>query len=166
MTGPTVVDVTRFGFHAAPTFVVLTFSEDLDPTRAGDVSNYRLAGPTGSIGLRSAVYDAATRTVTLSPDRLLSLNFSYQVTVNGSTPAGVTDRAGNLIDGDRDGRPGGDFTTAFGREALRVVTATDRQRVSARRLRVPAIDGSSLPGQIVATMLSTRFRRLLARRPR
>src|SRR5262249_25966710 len=32
--GPTVVALQRFGFHAQPTWLVLTFSEALDPARA------------------------------------------------------------------------------------------------------------------------------------
>src|SRR6185503_15808652 len=85
----TIEDLERFGFHLAPTFLALTFSTDADPARAGDIRNYRLVGPgrDGRLGtaddrpipLTSAVYDAATRTVTLSPNRLLNVHFSYQL---------------------------------------------------------------------------------------
>jgi hypothetical protein len=166
VTGPTVLDLSRFGFHSAPTFLVLTFSEDLDPARAGDVTNYTLVGSGGQpIGLNSAVYDAATRTVTLSPNQLLSLNFSYQVTVNGSAPGGLTDRSGNLIDGDRNGQPGGNFTTTFGREALRDAGQTAQVRTRSRRFRIP-LATTALPQQVLATMQTARFRRLLALRRR
>jgi hypothetical protein len=47
----------------------------------------------------------------------------------------VTDRSGNLIDGDRDGRPGGDATLTFDRGALQTVAPTRAQRILARRLR-------------------------------
>jgi hypothetical protein len=165
-TGPTLTDLSRFGFHTAPTFLVLTFSEELDPARAGDVSNYRLVGSGGQpIGINSAVYDAATRTVTLSPNQLLNLNVTYQVTVNGSTAGGLTDRSGNLIDGDRDGRPGGDLSRTFGREALRDVAVANPQRTTVRRRQIPVVT-NGLPTRFVNTLLSPRFRRLLNQKRR
>ena len=172
--GLTIEDLERFGFHLAPTFLVLTFSTDADPARAGDIRNYRLIGPgrDGRLGtaddrpipLTSAVYDAATRTVTLSPNRLLNVHFRYRITVNGSPPLGLTDRFGTLLDGDRDGRPGGDFIRTFGREALRAVGANAAAR--ARRFRVPVVTSDSLPRQLAATLSTARFRRLLAWRNR
>ncbi|MBX6313982.1 MAG: DUF11 domain-containing protein, partial [Isosphaeraceae bacterium] len=127
-TGPTVVALQRFGFHVRPTRLVLTFSEDLDPARAANLANYRLVAAGRDrrfgtrddlvIGLRSASYDPAARAVTLSPNRRLSLFQTFQLTAIGTGPRGLTDRAGNLLDGDGDGRPGGDFVARFGRGAL------------------------------------------------
>src|SRR5262249_21178227 len=42
VNGPTLVSIRRFGRHLQPTYVVLTFSEALDPARAQDVRNYQL----------------------------------------------------------------------------------------------------------------------------
>ncbi|WZP01061.1 Calx-beta domain-containing protein [Isosphaeraceae bacterium EP7] len=164
MVGPAVPDLTRFGFHASPTFLVLTFGEDLNPARAGDVSNYRLLGPNGRpIALTSAVYDGATRTVTLRPSRMLPLNSGYRLVVNGSTPSGVADQFDNLLDGDRDGLAGGDSTLEFGREALRALATNRTQRALARRFQIPVVSDSGLSRQLIGTMNSPRFLRLLAR---
>ena len=48
--GPTVVSLQRFGFHAQPTLLVLTFSTPLDPARAGPEQL-----PPGGAETRSAV---------------------------------------------------------------------------------------------------------------
>jgi len=117
--GPTVVDLSRFGIHHQPTRLVLTFSEPLDPSHAQDLSNYTLVAPghDGRFGTRddqvirinSATYNPTTRTVTLTPSRHLNWYRRYRITVNGTGAAGLTDLAGNLLDGNGDGRPGGDY---------------------------------------------------------
>jgi hypothetical protein len=137
-TGPTVVALERFGFHARPTRLVLTFSEALDPARAIDLADYRLTGPCGRvIRIRSATYNAAARTVTLRPTRLLDLHHTFHVVVNGTTRHGVADRAGNAMDGDRDGRPGGAFRGRITRATLAEVPGGPAQvaRASFRRHR-------------------------------
>jgi uncharacterized repeat protein (TIGR01451 family) len=106
--GPTIVSLQRFGFHARPTRLVLSFNEALDPARAADLANYRLVNARGAvIRIRSATYDPETRTVTLLPARLLNLHRTFVLTTSGS---GITDLSGNALDGDGDGRNGGDFT--------------------------------------------------------
>jgi hypothetical protein len=129
-TGPTVVNLQRFGLHRAPTRFVLSFSEDLDPARAEDLGNYRLLvpGPDGRFGtrddrtlrLRSASYDPATRTVTLAPARRrLPLFRRYILVARGTGAGALTDRAGNVLDGDGDGQSGGSFVRRFfGRRIL------------------------------------------------
>jgi uncharacterized repeat protein (TIGR01451 family) len=118
---PTVVALVRFGFHEQPTLLVLAFSEPLDPARAQDLGNYRLIVIAHGgrlhhpVQLSSAVYDAATHTVTLHPTRLLPLRFKYMLTVNGTTPTGVTGTSGLLLDGDDNGQPGGNYVRTFGR---------------------------------------------------
>ena len=73
-SAPTVTGLRREGFHRLPTFVILTFSQDMDRAVAQDVGNYRITGPMGGKGrgaraipIRTASYDAMTRTVTLAP---------------------------------------------------------------------------------------------------
>jgi hypothetical protein len=66
------------------------------------------------IGLRSAVYDAATRTVTLTTVGRIRPNTNILVTINAATddpsvPVGVANLQGTLLDGNNDGRPGGVF---------------------------------------------------------
>jgi hypothetical protein len=68
---PTVTALERFGFHAEPTVLVLTFSTALEQARAADLRNDHLVGfdagspPGPRIRIRKAVYHASTRTVTL-----------------------------------------------------------------------------------------------------
>ena len=70
------------------------------------------------IRIRSATYDPAARAVTLRPARLLSLNQVFRLVVNGTSTVGLADLAGNALDGDGDGRPGGDFTGRIDRASL------------------------------------------------
>jgi hypothetical protein len=99
-----------------PTTLVLTFSTALDPVRAQNLANYQLvmmgrAG--GTIAITSAVYNASTHSVTLSPAQLLSLHQAYQLTVIGTGSSGITDTSGNLLDGQRTGKPGSNFVTTI-----------------------------------------------------
>ena len=76
-TGPKVVGLIRRGILTDPTRIDIVFDQGIDPTRAEDVRNYLFdrAGPDHEIGtsddvgdpIRSATYDPATFTVTLSP---------------------------------------------------------------------------------------------------
>jgi hypothetical protein len=119
--GPTVVRVQRFGFHQQPTRLVLTFGEGLDPATASNVGNYRLvaARPNGRvIRVLAASYDPAARAVTLSLRRRLPLRDTFRLTVRGAAPGGLSDAAGNLLDGDGDGRPGGVFAVRINRGLL------------------------------------------------
>jgi uncharacterized repeat protein (TIGR01451 family) len=140
-TGPTVVSLQRFGFHARPTRLVLTFSEALNPVRATDLVNYRLTGPTGGVvRILSAVYDPVTQTVTLQPARRLSLHRTFRLIVTSGSTTGVTDLAGNALDGDGDGSPGGAFVGRINRASLaefprgiaRTAFAFPRHRLRAR----------------------------------
>ncbi|HEX8199271.1 MAG TPA: Ig-like domain-containing protein, partial [Isosphaeraceae bacterium] len=108
------------------TGIVLEFNESLDPSRVQNLLNYTLlaSGPDRRFGnrndravaLRQATYDPNARTVTLVPTRPLATNQAYRLTVNGMSQAvSVSDRAGNLLDGDSNGTRGGDFLGRFGR---------------------------------------------------
>ncbi len=77
---------------ATRTSVSITFSKDLNPASAEDLSNYTVEDASGSRHVpQTAVYDAATATVRLSG---LSPEVSEAVTV---TVDGVTDSAGNGV---------------------------------------------------------------------
>ena len=109
---PTVISVQRFGFHADPTRIVLGFSTGLDPIHAQDVHNYRIVGPGGQIiAVDKATYSPQSNTVVLSPHSRLDLHLIYRLTVNGSSPGGVTDTFGILLDGAGNGLPGSNFVT-------------------------------------------------------
>jgi virginiamycin B lyase len=118
--GLTVTGVKRFGFHAQATTLVLTFTAQLDPRRAENRGNYQIVALDGSrrvIRVRKAEYDATARTVTLSPEHRLNLHSRFRLIVIGTGQNGVTDVAGNLLEGQRTDNPGSDFVT--------VVTAAD-----------------------------------------
>jgi hypothetical protein len=124
----TVISVQRLGVHLEPTSLVLTFNGLLNADRADDRSNYRLIwlGPDGRPGtkddrvvpIRFAQYDAASQTVTLRPIRQLPLNRTYELTVVGTSPAGLTDANGAYLDGAGTGQPGSDFVTIVTAKSL------------------------------------------------
>src|SRR5205807_72455 len=107
--------------------VVVTFDELLDPNRAVDLLNYgysvRTPGRDGKlgtaddklIGLCPATYNPATLTVTLPLATAVSNNARLELMINQATDVpganvGVSDLAGNLLDGNFDGHPGGPYT--------------------------------------------------------
>jgi hypothetical protein len=121
VAAPTVLALQRFGFYSQPTTLVLTFSTPLDPARAQDLRNYQLSevGHHGrTIRLLSARYDPSANAVTVAPARRLSLRATYLLTVHGTAHDGLASTAGALLDGSRSGRPGSDFVTRFGFNAL------------------------------------------------
>ena len=116
---PTVVSLVRFGFHMQQTFLVVTFSSTLDATPAEDVNNYKIVTMAGLvIPVSGAVYDPATLTVTLFPAERLDLHKFYQLTVNGTTPSGLTGATGVPLDGLGNGTPGTNYVRKFSGKIL------------------------------------------------
>jgi large repetitive protein len=114
VAAPTVVSLARFGFHMQQTTLVLTFSSALDATPAEDVNNYQILATGGVvIPVSAAVYDPATLTVTLFPAHRLNLHVFYQLTVNGTTPSGLTGATGVPLDGLGNGTSGTNFVRTF-----------------------------------------------------
>jgi hypothetical protein len=107
--------------HRSQRVIVLTFSEQVAPAGASTLGTYRLvsAGRDRRFGtrddrtlsLRSASYDPATLSVTLVPSGKLPKGKPLQLVV--SSPA-LVDLALNALDGDSDGRPGGDYIGRLG----------------------------------------------------
>ena len=106
--------------------IVLTFNEDMNRSTASNLLNYVLTllgpnprkpkhHPARVVPLKSASYDVNSRTVTLTPDQPLQIGQFYQLTVNGEARPGLTDVAGNLLDGDVNGLPDGILNTLVGR---------------------------------------------------
>jgi virginiamycin B lyase len=94
-----IASVQRTGIHGQPTTLVLRFGAPVDPAWAQNTDNYRLVVLGGShrtIRVKSAVYDAATRTVTLKPVHRLNLHNLFRFTVVGSGTSGPTDPSGRL----------------------------------------------------------------------
>jgi hypothetical protein len=106
----------------------INVSGALDRATAEDPSNYEIrstpARGRGRVGqvapVAQATYDAATNQVTLHPRRRLAGNTRFQITVR----AAITDLAGQAIDGDGDGQPGGDHIAEGG--LFRKVSYIDR----------------------------------------
>jgi cyclophilin family peptidyl-prolyl cis-trans isomerase len=95
----------------------VTFSGALDSQEADQTGIYRLAHPgkKGSytarnavvVKLRSAVYDSADHTVTLTPKKRFALTKQpLQLLIDGSSPSGLQDGSGRYIDGANDGQAG------------------------------------------------------------
>jgi hypothetical protein len=108
--GPTVLSLARSGRATQPANLVLTFSKPLDPARALSLSNYRLVTASGrSVGLSSVAYDPVHQVVTLIASRALNVRQPYLLAIVGTGPFGLTDTAGNLLDGAGKGQPGSNF---------------------------------------------------------
>ncbi len=107
---PQVVNVYRLGIHHQLTSFVVQFSAAVDPVSASNPANYRLVpiSRTGQVAAKpitivSAVYNASTHAVTLtpSPDHL-NIHIHDQLTITG-----VKSISGALIDG----KVGGAYVT-------------------------------------------------------
>jgi uncharacterized delta-60 repeat protein len=122
--GPQVVSVARYGVHAQPTTLVLAFDAALATGPAQDVANYTILAPCGArVSLASAVYDPASRTVTLHPTHQLNVHRTYTLVVHGASPDAVTDTSGRRLDGAGTGMPGSDYRAAVDASLL-VLTPT------------------------------------------
>jgi putative cofactor-binding repeat protein len=141
LDGPTIANVRRFGVHMHPTYLEVTFSRPLDPTRAGDPANYRIvaggadARPGHAIAVTGISYDPTTATVTLRPQRRLNLHRPFRLTIRGTGAGGVADTAGRLLDGERLGQPGGDATTIVTWKNLVIPRPGGRGIIGLRTLR-------------------------------
>jgi hypothetical protein len=157
-TGPTVAGLLTLSPRRRRTIsgIVLRFSEPLDPAQAENIGNYSLLASgrdrrfgnrnDRAVPIRLATYDPATRTVTLTLARPQSRGQAYRLTVFGTTlGVSVSDPAGNLLDGDRNGIPGGDFLGRFGRP--------ERPSLSAR-----AVDLLTMAGDLPSVLTRNRRR--------
>ena len=106
----------------------VTFAVPLDAASAQNVNAYSISkrvsgdgggfggidtggggGSTRRVAFQSAVYDAAAQSVTLTPTEPFDLGRRFKrVRVSGEGPNAIRDAAGSPIDGNGDGRPGGD----------------------------------------------------------
>jgi len=137
--GPTVTRTDLVtGSNGKIRAIRLTYSEPI--FFFPETKNYGLAdrGTTGplvgtakNVKIRSISYDAATSAVTIVPKGTFKSNRFYQVTA--SPNGGITDRVGNVLDGDANGINGGQFSTFFARGNNIAFTETDADKV---RLRI------------------------------
>jgi hypothetical protein len=111
---PTVLNVQRFGFHDQPSVLVLTFSAALDPSRAQDPGCFTVTGGGRTFAVTTAVYNPSAHSVTLRFGRFLNVHHHYKITVDGTTPDGLTSASGVALDGTSTGRPGSDYVQSIG----------------------------------------------------
>jgi hypothetical protein len=135
VTPPTLVGEQLLGTDPRQvTGVVLTFSEALDPVSAQDLKNFRVGRRTdqkqnynpdnqvdqkafkdGLIRFTSAVYDPVAFTVKLTPKEPFNITRKFRtIRVLARGPnRGVKDVAGNILDGDGNGKAMGDAVEQF-----------------------------------------------------
>ena len=129
--GPHVVSVARYGVHAQPTNLVITFDTALNPSTAQDLANYTILDPSGNrVSLASATYNSVDFTVTIHPTHQINLHWTYTLIVNGSTPSGVADTSGRLLDGARTGMPGSYYKANLDASLLVVSPTTPRAAIA------------------------------------
>jgi hypothetical protein len=105
--------------------VVLAFSGALDAGSAQNSADFRLAavkkirkrGHTVTVlkpvRIGRLTYNANAQTVTLVPAGRVRLNQTYQLAITG-----VSDAEGRPLDGNRDGKPGGNFVALLSRSGV------------------------------------------------
>ncbi|HEY7118261.1 MAG TPA: RHS repeat-associated core domain-containing protein, partial [Tepidisphaeraceae bacterium] len=91
-------------------YVVVRFGENVKPSL--DLTDVKVTNVTTGQDLAPAslAYDVATNTAVIGFSSAIIPDGNYVLKL---TAAGVTDLAGNFVDGDGDGQPEGDFTFSF-----------------------------------------------------
>jgi predicted outer membrane repeat protein len=91
-----------------PNALVLRFDLPLDPARAVSAANYQLvrAANGGMMPILSVQHDAAAQSMTLAPRARLRVNQTYELTVIGTPPGGLTTSVGAYLAGAGAGQPG------------------------------------------------------------
>ena len=98
------------------TEIVVDFSGPVNAAQADNVATYRLTTANGKgsftaknspvLKLRSAVFNPANDTVTITPKKAFALTKAVELTINGTAPSGLQDSTGQLIDGADNGTAG------------------------------------------------------------
>ena len=126
---PVVTSVSRFGYHMQPTSLVIQFDGPLDAECSHNARGYTIIGPGGhQVAIASAVYDAKTMTVTLSPVSRLNVHDTYRLIVRGTGSDSIKDGAGIAIDGAGNGTIGSDYKTKITAANLVIVGKNARVR--------------------------------------
>jgi hypothetical protein len=126
MAATVVSQVTMTGTAGQVLGVILTFRVPLDPVSAQNVDAYSISkktkgedssfgvidtstpGKTRRVRFSSAFYDPAAQTVTLTPTEPFDVARKFKrLRVSGNGPNAVKTPAGTPIDGDGNGKPGG-----------------------------------------------------------
>ena len=108
--GPRLIGVRRFGIHAMPTTVVLSFNKPLEPA-ARRPRNFRITAQKGErISIRSVVYDATANTLTLRPSERLSIHHPYKLIISDTGSHDPRDGSSRPLVGEVTAQPGSDYT--------------------------------------------------------
>jgi hypothetical protein len=175
ITPPSVVTIKTTSKAGSLASIAVTFSEPMDARSLGSLSDFRLtsAGKDKIFGTRddkalrltSVAIDPGLRKVTLKPKGKVALNQPLELRIEG-----LTDKAGNPLDGDRNGTPGGAYASRFGAKpksapktkpktnasasAILQVNHTPEASVSARtRIRAHAFDRLALGNRLPRRLL-------------
>jgi len=137
-TGPMFTDVQFTTVKKSINGLVLKANEALDPTGAANLANYALAGAGKDrlfgtlddvpVTITSAVYDAATQTVRLTPATYLRQGLFYKLSLIGT--GDLTDLLGNRLDGDMNGTSGDNCVVSIVRGTKMRYTDSDGDSVS------------------------------------
>lgn len=118
--GPVVQGVLTQGRPRTIKTIVVTFNGAIAPKKAIDPSNFLVTVPPQGrrghdrpVGVRSAKYDATSRTITLTLRAPLSLNRAFTLRIKGGD-GGLTDTAGRPLNGPDNLSAGHDYVETFG----------------------------------------------------
>ncbi len=145
------------------TQILVTFSGTVNAGEAENPGTYRVAaaGKNGSfttknakvIMLRSAAFDSTSDNVTLTLEKPFKLSKPVQLQVNGTSPSGLEDGFGRLLDGNHDGEPGGDASAVLSRGGARIgvvmYQGSSRGLRALAHRRPPGASGRSRFGNIL-----------------
>jgi hypothetical protein len=116
----------------------------------------------GTIKLKSAVYNPAKDQVTIIPKTPSKLAKPVQVLVYGTTPNGLQDSEGRLIDGDHNGAPGGNAIAIFSKTGVTIDAITLAQ-FQGKQAPAAVVDALLDRGDLLRSLPVTDGRRHLYR---
>ena len=132
------------------TQIMVSFSGAVNAGEADSLATYRVAtaGKKGSftaknaqvIKLKSAVYNAASDSVTLTPKKAFALTKPVQLLVDGEPPSGLEDSLGRLIDGDHNGTAGGNAVALITRGGATISAVVSTHSDKAQLIDPHAVD--------------------------
>ena len=92
------------------------------------------------IKLKTATYNPAKNTVTLTPKKPFALTRPVQLLVDGVPPSGLQDSLGRLIDGDHNGTAGGNAVALLRRGGATIDAAASVRFAKTQFLEPYAVD--------------------------
>ena len=135
---PRVAFLDRSGLGRGPARLVIHFDEPIPLARATDRRGFQLwsAGPDRKFGTKDdsqvpvypPLYDPSTNAVLLRTFLPLPTNTDTRLVVYGNGSFAVRDAAGNALDGDGNGKAGGNFVAIVKQTTTRVTRRRGRKR--------------------------------------